>query len=63
MTVVILGGVLGWLVIDTAGNRIRLVSLGGLFCYIFLGMLISANPAKVSGEHARDEYVQMYSYY
>uniref|UniRef100_A0A914W1G9 Sodium/nucleoside cotransporter n=1 Tax=Plectus sambesii TaxID=2011161 RepID=A0A914W1G9_9BILA len=47
VTVVVGALFIGWLILDTAGNRIRIVSLGGLFCYIGISVLVSANPARI----------------
>ncbi|KAK0393288.1 hypothetical protein QR680_000135 [Steinernema hermaphroditum] len=43
----ILGGFFAWIVIDSAGQRIRLMSAAGLVMYIILSVLVSANPGRI----------------
>lgn len=45
--VAIAGAIVAYLVVDTAGSRHRLISVAGLFFYIFVCFLFSTNPAKV----------------
>ncbi|TKR70710.1 hypothetical protein L596_022698 [Steinernema carpocapsae] len=43
----IIGAFLTWVVIDSAGQRIRLMSVAGLVMYLILSILVSANPARI----------------
>ncbi|KAI6235523.1 Sodium/nucleoside cotransporter [Aphelenchoides besseyi] len=40
-------GVIVWLAIDTRGDRIRLRSLAGMFAFIIMAFICSANPSRI----------------
>ncbi|KAI6214995.1 Sodium/nucleoside cotransporter [Aphelenchoides besseyi] len=55
-------GVIVWLAIDTRGDRIRLRSLAGMFAFIIMAFICSANPSRVISlmkKHSRRSGLQI----